>query len=84
MEIKDIISKAFASELGQQLDGIYSTSDTRVFIRKQEAIAHAEGQLDQHCVPLSDKTVLLWWSEDGEFVSIKVWPETPIPIADRF
>jgi len=75
MDIKEIVSKAFASELGQQLDGIYSTSDNRVFIRKQEAIAHTEGRLDEHCVALKDNTVLLWFEEGGDNVSIKVWPE---------
>lgn len=76
MDIKEIVKKAFASELGQQIDGIYSTSDNRIFIRKEEAINHSEGLLDKNTLPLNDKTVLLWWEDDDEVVSLKVWPNT--------
>lgn len=72
MEINEIVSKAFNSELGQQIDAIYSTSDKRVFIRKEEAIAYTAGRLDEHSIPLADKTILIWWQEDGELLSLKV------------
>lgn len=77
MDIKEIVKKAFASELGQQLDSIYSTSDNRVFIRKEEAIRHAEGQLDKNTKPLADNSVLMWleqYDADNSVGFLRVWP----------
>ncbi len=56
-------NKIFDTDLGQQLDVIYSTSDGRVFIRKEEAIRHSDGNLDEGTQPLSDKTITEWFPE---------------------
>lgn len=81
MDIQKIIASAYKSELGQQLDGIYSTSDGRIFIRKEEAVSHCEGQLVKNTRPLENKTVLLWFEEwsgrdtEPSYRSIQVWPD---------
>ena len=61
---QEIANKYFASELGQQLDVIYATSDGRAFVRIEEAEKHAEGKLDENTLPLSDKTITTWYPED--------------------
>jgi hypothetical protein len=59
------INECFESDLGQQLDVLYSTSDDRVFIRYyEEAVAHTEGRLDDNTQPLLDKTIIEWYPED--------------------
>lgn len=54
-------NKFFDTELGQQLDVLYSTSDGRVFIRKEEAYMHSKGSLDEGTEPLADKTIAEWF-----------------------
>ena len=57
-------SKIFESELGQQLDVIYVTSDDRVFVRYEEALKHSNGELDPAFPnPLSDKKIEEWYPE---------------------
>lgn len=56
-------NKIFDTDLGQQLDIIYSTSDGRAFIRMSEALANTEGTLDEGSKPLEDKTILEWFPE---------------------
>lgn len=43
--IEQLIAEAFSSELGQQCNSLFSTSDNRIFIRFQEALAHSKGEL---------------------------------------
>lgn len=74
MEIQEVVAKAFQSELGQQLDTLFSTSDNRVFVRKEEAIAHANGKLDKNTLPLKDKSVYQWFDEI-DLLSTKVYDE---------
>lgn len=45
----------FASELGQQLDVVYLTSDNKPFVRYMEAVNHANGNYENE--PLKDKTI---------------------------
>lgn len=54
--------KIFETELGQQLDVIYSTSDGMAFIRMSEAKNHANGLLEGS-EPLENKTILEWFPE---------------------
>jgi len=53
--------KIFETDLGQQLDKIYSTSDNRTFIRYEEAKLHTEGRLQPNGIPLEDETILEWY-----------------------
>ena len=63
------INEVFCTELGQQLNELYTTSDDRVFIRLTEAISHTEGKLDENTQPLSDTTIKMWQDgDDGYFV----------------
>jgi hypothetical protein len=39
-------NEIFKTDLGRQLDVIYVTSDDRPFVRIEEAIKHANGELD--------------------------------------
>ena len=55
------IDKYFESELGQQCNELFSTSDDRVFIRYEEAVMHANGELDPDTKPLEDKFVMDWY-----------------------
>lgn len=52
---QETINKVFESELGQQTDILFSTSDGRIFIRHEEACSHADS--------LEDKTIQDWNSE---------------------
>lgn len=61
---QDKANKIFKSDLGQQLDEIFSTSDDRVFIRYDEAVLHTNGSLDMFTEPLKDKTILTWYNTD--------------------
>lgn len=54
--------KIFETDLGQQLNEIFVTSDDRVFVRYSEAEAHANGTLDG-APPLEDKTITEWYPE---------------------
>lgn len=57
-------NKIFETELGQQLPSIYSTSDDRVFIRYEEAVAHTNHMINstggQEFV---DTTITEWFPE---------------------
>lgn len=57
-------NKIFDTDLGQQLDVIYVTSDDRVFIREEEAVKHVRGQLDENSKPLENKTITEFYPED--------------------
>jgi len=56
-------NKIFETELGQQLNVIYVTSDDRAFIRYEEAFEHSNGELDTNTNTLSDKTITEWYSD---------------------
>lgn len=56
-------NEIFNSELGQQLDVIYVTSDDRAFIRHEEALKHTNGELDANTLPLDDKSIVEWYPE---------------------
>lgn len=46
MTIEQKIGNAFASELGQQCNSLFSTSDGEVFIRVEEAIMHTNEMIN--------------------------------------
>jgi hypothetical protein len=56
-------NKIFDTDLGQQLDVIYVTSDNRVFIRYEEALLNTKGELDKDTKPLEDKFIQEFYSE---------------------
>ncbi len=56
-------NKIFETELGQQLNVIYATSDDKPFIRYSEAAQHAKEGLDRYGNPLLDKSVTEWYPE---------------------
>ena len=56
-------NKIFETELGQQLDAIYVTSDDRAFVRYEEALKHSNGELDENTKPLADKKIQDWYPE---------------------
>lgn len=60
--IEQLVEKAFSSELGRQCNSLFSTSDNRIFIRLQEAIAHSKGELSEG-IPLEDTTIYEWYEE---------------------
>jgi hypothetical protein len=51
-------NKIFQTEIGQQLDMVYVTSDDMPFIRYSEAVNHSK--------KLSDNSITEWWPEDKE------------------
>lgn len=55
------INKYFESDLGQQCNSLFSTSDNRVFIRHEEGLLHTKGKLDENTKPLMDKTIIEWF-----------------------
>ena len=57
---REEVDKIFNGDLGQQVDVLFSTSDNRCFIRKEEAIKHTEGTLDD-TEPLEDKSIADWY-----------------------
>ena len=57
------INKIFETDLGQQLNMIYCTSDDRTFIRYGEAEKHTKGELDPDTKPLEDKTITEWYND---------------------
>jgi hypothetical protein len=67
IKLQEKVKKAFKSSLGQQCDLLWTTSDGRIFIRHEEAYAHAKGQLDPDTEPLEDKAVLGWENEYNDF-----------------
>lgn len=60
--IEQLIAEAFSSELGQQCNSLFSTSDNRIFIRLQEAIAHSKGELSDG-IALEDTSIYEWFEE---------------------
>jgi hypothetical protein len=59
-------NKIFATSLGEQLNVIYVTSDDRAFVRHEEAVKHANGELDPDTQPLADKTIIEWYPMKSE------------------
>lgn len=57
-------NKIFATELGQQLDVIYVTSDDQVFIRYEEAVLHTNELLNADPENFVDTSITEWYSED--------------------
>lgn len=55
-------NRIFATELGQQLNVIYVTSDDYPFIRYEEALLHVEAM--QVSNPDFDDTITEWYPED--------------------
>lgn len=62
IKMEQSVKSAFMSELGNQCDELYSTSDGRIFIRHEEASLHTEGKLDG-TKPLNDKEVKIWYRD---------------------
>lgn len=56
-------NKIFATELGQQLNKIFVTSDDKPFIRYEEALKHSNGELDEGTRPLTNKSITVWYNE---------------------
>jgi len=54
------INEYFQSDLGQQCNFLFSTSDDRVFIRHMEAKSHTLGELDPDTKPLDNKEIIQW------------------------
>ena len=50
-------NKIFETELGQQIDVIYVTSDGQPFIRMEEAVKHSDGLLNV------DKSIIQFYPE---------------------
>lgn len=65
------INEIFCTELGQQLNEVYTTSDDRVFIRMKEATLHIEGKLDDNTLPLPDTTIKMWYALDEGYYIYK-------------
>jgi len=57
-------NKIFATELGQQLDVIYVTSDDQVFIRYEEAVLHTNELLNGDPENFVDTSITEWYPED--------------------
>lgn len=57
-------NKIFATELGQQLDVIYVTSDDQVFIRYEEAVLHTNELLNANPENFVDTSITEWYPED--------------------
>lgn len=58
-------NQIFKSDLGQQLDVIYVTSDDKPFVRYEEALKHANGELVANTKPLADKTITEWYPDEN-------------------
>jgi len=64
MKLIDKIAIAFNSELGQQVDSIYSTSDERLFIRLSEAKLHTNDLINSvGDMEFVDTSILMWVEE---------------------
>lgn len=57
-------NKIFATELGQQLDVIYVTSDDKPFIRHEEAALHTNELLNADPENFVDTSITEWYPED--------------------
>lgn len=57
-------NEIFATNLGQQLDVIYVTSDDRVFIRYEEAVLHTNDLLNADPENFVDTSITEWYPED--------------------
>ncbi len=57
-------NKIFATELGQQLNVIYVTSDDQPFIRYEEAQFHTNEMLNGDFENFVDTTITEWYPED--------------------
>lgn len=57
-------NKIFATELGQQLDVIYVTSDDQVFIRYEDAVLHTNELLNADPENFVDTSITEWYPED--------------------
>lgn len=58
------IDKYFETEIGQQVEEFFVTSDDRVFLRWSEADLHRKGQLDPDTKPLEDDSITTWYRSD--------------------
>lgn len=63
IKMEQSVKSAFMSEIGNQCDELYSTSDGRIFIRHEEALLHTDGKLDEGTKPLSDKEIKIWFRD---------------------
>ena len=59
MLTQEYINKVFQTNLGQQLDCLFSTPDDNVFIRKEEAIQHCNDN------SLNEEEIIQWFEEIG-------------------
>jgi hypothetical protein len=57
-------NKIFATELGQQLNVIYVTSDDQSFIRYEEAVLHTNELLNADPKNFVDTSITEWYPED--------------------
>jgi len=57
-------NKIFATELGQQLNVIYVTSDDQPFIRHEEAVLHTNELLNADPENFVDTSITEWYPED--------------------
>jgi hypothetical protein len=57
-------NKIFATELGQQLDVIYVTSDDQAFIRYEETVLHTNELLNADPENFVDTSITEWYPED--------------------
>ena len=57
-------NKIFATELGQQLDVIYVTSDDQAFIRYEDTVLHTNELLNADPENFVDTSITEWYPED--------------------
>jgi len=57
-------NKIFETELGQQLNVIYMTSDDQPFICYEEALMHTNELLNANPENFVDTTITEWYPED--------------------
>lgn len=57
-------NKIFETELGQQLNVIYVTSDDKSFIRYEEAVLHTNEMLNANPENFVDTTITDWYPEN--------------------
>ncbi len=57
-------NRIFETDLGVQLNVIYSTSDDRVFIRYEEALLHTNELLNSDPEKFVDTTITEWYNEN--------------------
>jgi hypothetical protein len=60
-------NRIFQTDLGQQCNEIFVTSDEEVFIRHQEAMLHTEGKLISNTFPLENKEILTFYPTNETF-----------------